>query len=108
VTSVTPCSVCGGPLEGKYSNALTCSSRCRQKRYRLLSKAETSRRCNTQQAAPTPIEELRRQWYRLTPEQRNEKRKAIAAAALARAEAGLTVQAADRALFADDPGQVAA
>jgi hypothetical protein len=58
--------------------------------------------------APLPIEELRRRWYALTPEERTEKRNEIAAKARERAEAGLTVQAADRALFADDPGRVAA
>jgi hypothetical protein len=46
MSSVTSCSVCDGPLEGKYANALTCSSRCRQKRWRLRAKGEVPRRCN--------------------------------------------------------------
>jgi hypothetical protein len=106
--SVTSCSVCGGPLEGKYANALTCSSRCRQKAYRLRVKGEAPRRCNGQQAAPTPIEELRRLWYALTPEERQEKRKEIAVKARKRAEAGLIARPADRELFRDDPGRIAA
>lgn len=46
MSGVTSCSVCGGPLEGKYANALTCSSRCRQKAYRLRATGEVPRRCN--------------------------------------------------------------
>jgi hypothetical protein len=108
MSRVTPCAVCGRPLEGKYANALTCSSRCRQKLYRLRAKGEIPRSRNGHTAQPAPIEELRRRWYALSPEERREKRKEIAAEALARAEAGLTLRPADRELFRDDPGRVAA
>lgn len=57
-------------------------------------------------AAPVPIEELRRRWFALSAADRNEMRKSIAAAAIERAEAGLAIRAADRALFANDPGRV--
>jgi hypothetical protein len=66
--SVTSCSVCGGPLEGKYANALTCSSRCRQKAYRLRSK---SRRNGSR---PSRLAETRRAWSALTAQEQRQAR----------------------------------
>ena len=56
MSRVTSCPVCGGPLEGKYANALTCSSPCRQQLYRLRAKGEGPRRCNAGTNLP-PISE---------------------------------------------------
>jgi hypothetical protein len=106
VTKLAVCDECGATFEQPPTGRPRryCPDRpCRQRAYR--------KRCGgsvTKLRAPTPIEELRRQWYALSPEERDEKRKTIAAAARNRAATGLTVQAADRALFADDPGRMAA
>jgi hypothetical protein len=105
MSSVTSCSVCDGPLEGKYANALTCSSRCRQKAYRLRAKGEVRRRCNGDAEASWTV--LRRQ-AGLT---NCELRRALIALQVevdeaARARLGvLRVTEEDRRLFADDPGR---
>jgi hypothetical protein len=106
---VTPspnrCSICAGPLEGKYANALTCSSRCRQKAYRLRAKGEVPRRCNGN--AETSWAALRRE-AGLTD---CELRRALIALQVevgeaARPRIGLfRVTEEDRQLFADDPGR---
>jgi len=109
VSGVTSCSVCGGPLEGKYANALTCSSRCRQKAYRLRAKAEVSRRCNGNGAARWTVLlrkagltdcELRRALVALQVEAGEEARSRFRL---------LRVTEEHRQLFTDDPdGRVAA
>lgn len=108
MSAVTSCSVCGGPLEGKYANALTCSSPCRQKAYRLRAKGEVPRRCNGN--GGTSWTALRRK----TGLTDCELRRALVALQLeagegARSRLGLLrVTEDDRRLFANDPGRVAA
>ena len=98
MSSVTSCSVCGAPLEGKYANALTCSSRCRQKAYRLRAKGEVSRRCNGSAELTTfPLDAELRRGLRLLVDQGRRER-------IATRDPKQT--AADRALFANDPGRV--
>lgn len=97
MSGVTSCSVCGGSLEGKYANALTCSSRCRQKAYRLRAKEEP-RRCNgSAELATFPLDAELRRGLRLLVDQGRRKRIAPRDPKQA---------AADRALFANDPGRV--
>lgn len=109
MSGVTSCSVCGGPLEGKYANALTCSGRCRQKAYRLRAKGEVApRRCNGNADASWTV--LRRK----TGLTDCELRRALVALQVeagvaARSRLGLLrVTEDDRQLFANDPGRVAA
>lgn len=103
MSGVTSCSVCGGPLEGKYSNALTCSGRCRQKAYRQRAKVEVPRRCNGNAEASWTV--LRRE-AGLTD---GELRRALIALQVevdeaVRARLGvLRVTEEDRRLFANDP-----
>jgi hypothetical protein len=99
------CEGCGGSLEGRRPHARTCSPKCRQ-RVSRGQKRDTAAKPSV--SAPTPLSELRQQWFALSPEERDEKREAIAAAARARLEAGPTIRDSDRALFASDPGRVAA
>jgi hypothetical protein len=99
---VTPspnrCSVCGGPLQGKYANALTCSSRCRQKAYRLRAKGEVPPTCNgTAELTTFPLDAELRRGLRLLVDQGRRERIATREPKQA---------AADRALFANDPGRV--
>jgi hypothetical protein len=104
VSRVTSCSVCGGPLEGKYANAVTCKSSCRQKAYRLRVKGKAARRRNAAGASWTALREREG----LTDV---ELRRALVALQLEAGEAArsrlglLRVTKDDRQLFADDPGR---
>lgn len=108
MSGVTSCSVCGGPLEGKYANALTCSNSCRQKAYRRRAKVAVSRRCNGNGGASWTV--LRKE-AGLTD---CELRRALVALQVEAGEAArsrlglLRVTEHDRQLFANDPGRVAA
>jgi hypothetical protein len=113
VTKLAVCDECGATFEQPPTGRPRryCPDRpCRQRAYRKRRDEAVTKLVPppVRQNTPRPIEELRREWYANSPEERREKREEIAAAALKRAEAGLTVRAADRALFANDLGRVAA
>jgi hypothetical protein len=110
MSSVTSCYICDGPLEGKYANALTCSSRCRQKAHRLRAKGEAPRRCNAD-ADPSPKTDQRHSWKALRKQEglTDEKLRRVLTDRVVRARiAQSRVSEEDRRLFADDPGRVAA
>jgi hypothetical protein len=91
VTVSRCCEGCGGPLDGRRPQAQTCSPACRQRVSRLRRKRDNAR------AAPRVervlLDAASRAWLRTEVDRCRRKRLAIQVAA-------------DRALFANDPGRV--
>jgi hypothetical protein len=91
------CDGCGAPLDHRRRQARTCSSACR-KRVSRFRKCDTPRR---------EIADLRREWFGLTFEEREEKRQEIDRRRREQIESREPEQATrDRTLFANDPGRV--
>ena len=104
MSSVTSCSVCGGPLEGKYANAVTCSSPCRQKAYRLRTNGEVPRRWNAD-ADPRPISDQGPSWAALRAQEGltdDELRRILTDRVVRARIAQPGVSAEDRQLFASE------
>jgi hypothetical protein len=102
VTVSRCCEACGASLEGRRRQTRTCSAACRTRVWRR------SRNCHARsvEGAPSRIADLRRAWFRLTFEEREEKRQEIDCLARERLESRDPEQTArDRALFDDDPGR---
>ena len=107
VTLTRRCEGCGAPLDGRRSDALTCTSACRKRVSRQRStkcdnpQLQQSRNGGDDLDKDEPLERPR-----LTALERAYLRDQVARAQLSRRDPEQA--ATDRALFADDPGRVRA